>query len=67
MSNKIMKKLKVDYKEVSQYGSNLADEMTKILSEELAKEIDKEILRSLGIFERPIRRKNSINKIFNEK
>ncbi len=67
MSNKIMKKLKVDYKEVSQYGSDIADEMTKILSEELAKEIDKEILRSLGIFERPIRRKNSINKIFNEK
>ncbi len=62
-----MKKLKVDYKEVSQYGSDIADEMTKILSEELSKEIDKEILRSLGIFERPMRRKNSINKIFNEK
>ncbi len=62
-----MKKLKVDYKEVSQYGSDIADEMTKILSEELSKEIDKEILRSLGIFERPMRRMNSINKIFNEK
>ncbi len=62
-----MKKLKVDYKEVSQYESDIADEMTKILSEELSKEIDKEILRSLGIFERPMRRKNSINKIFNEK
>ncbi len=62
-----MKRLKVDYKEVSQYGSDIADEMTKILSEELSKEIDKEILRSLGIFERPMRRMNSINKIFNEK
>lgn len=66
-----MKKYKVKGVEiedgsVSSYGVDIEDELTKILSESIAKEIDKEILRSLGIFERPIRRKNSINKIFND-
>lgn len=49
---------------VSPYGKDIESELTKILSEELAKEIDREILKSLGILERPMRRKNSINKIF---
>ena len=34
---------------VNTYGVDLADEMTKILSEQLAKEIDRDILRSLGL------------------
>jgi hypothetical protein len=41
--------------------------MTKILSEQLTREIDKNILKSLGIEpDRNKRRKNSIKKIFNE-
>lgn len=32
-----------------QYGLNVADEIEKLLSEELTKAIDAEILRSLGI------------------
>lgn len=50
----------------SGYGSDIVDEMTKILSDELAKQIDKEILRNLGLEpDRNKRRKNSIQKIFN--
>jgi N-acetylmuramoyl-L-alanine amidase len=49
----------------SVYGIDVADELTKILSEELAKQIDREILKNMGIFDRNIRRKNSIKKIFN--
>ena len=49
---------------VSPYGKDIESELTKILSEELAKEIDREILKSLGILERHMRRKNSINKIY---
>lgn len=63
-----VKGIKVDGQNtISAYDNDIVDEMTKILSESIAKEIDKEILRSLGIFERPIRRKNSIQKIFNDK
>lgn len=50
---------------VNTYGVDLADEMTKILSEQLVKEIDRDILRSLGIEpDKNKRRKNSINKIY---
>ena len=49
---------------VSTYGSDIESELTKILSEQLASEIDREILKSLGIIERPMRRINSINKIY---
>lgn len=49
---------------VSPYGKDIESELTKILSEELAREIDREILKDLGILERPMRRKNSINKIY---
>lgn len=48
------------------YGKDIESELTKILSEELAKGIDREILRSLGVFERPFKRKNSINKIYKD-
>lgn len=48
----------------SSYKKDIESELTKILSEELAKEIDKQILNSLGIFVRPMKRKNSVNKIY---
>lgn len=62
-----MKKYKVKGIEIedSSLSPYSADELTKMLSEQLAKEIDKEILKSLGVYERNIRRKNSIQKIFN--
>ena len=64
-----MKKLKVkgievDESGVSSYGIDVEDKMLKILSEELAKEIDKDILRKLGFEpDRRIRRSNKIKKI----
>lgn len=49
----------------SGYGKDISDELTKLLSEEWAKEIDKEILRGLGLEpEKNKRRINSINKIY---
>jgi hypothetical protein len=58
-----VKGIEVDYQDpVVPYGMDVADEMTKILSEE----IDREILRSMGIEpDRNKRRKKSIKKIFN--
>jgi hypothetical protein len=49
---------------VEHYGLDVAAELTKILSEQLAKEIDKDILKGLGLESRNKRRKNSIDKIF---
>ena len=50
---------------VSSYGKDIESELTKILSEQIAKEIDRDILRGLGIEpDRNKRRKKSINKIF---
>jgi hypothetical protein len=50
---------------VSPYGKDIESELTKILSEQIAKEIDRDILRGLGIEpDRNKRRKNSINKIY---
>ena len=47
------------------YGIDIADQLSAMLSNEIAKSIDKEILKSLGLEpERNKRRKNSINKIF---
>jgi hypothetical protein len=62
-----VKGIEVDYPEPDfPYGIDVADEMTKILSEQLAKEIDREILKSMGLEpDRNKRRKNSIKKIFN--
>jgi hypothetical protein len=62
-----VKGIEVDYQYlVVPYGMDVADELTKILSEQLAKEIDREILKSMGFeLDRNKRRKNSINKIFN--
>ena len=50
---------------ISTYGVDIESELTKILSEQIAKEMDRDILRSLGFEpDRNKRRKKSINKIF---
>jgi len=46
------------------YGIDIVDHMTSMLANEMAKSIDKEILKSMGIYDRNVRRKNSIDKIF---
>jgi hypothetical protein len=63
-----VKGIEVDYPDPEfPYGMDIADELTKILSEQLSKEIDREILKSIGIEpDRNKRRKKSIRKIFNE-
>jgi hypothetical protein len=49
------------------YGIDVADQLSAMLSNEIAKGIDKEILKSLGLEpDRNKRRKNSINKIFKD-
>lgn len=49
---------------VSQYAYDIEGELTKMLSEQLAKEIDKDIIRILGYEpDRRIRRKNKIDKL----
>ena len=48
----------------SNYGLDVADQLSAMLSDELAKSIDKEILKSMGIYSRNVRRMNSIDKIF---
>lgn len=65
MKNYKVKGILVDSdKTISSYSIDIESELTKILSEQLASEIDREILNGLGVFERPVRRKNSINKIY---
>ncbi len=52
---------------VSTYGKDIEGELTKILSDQIAKEIDKEILIALGLEpDRNKRRMNSIKKIFKD-
>jgi hypothetical protein len=47
------------------YGIDAVDELSKMLSEQWQKEIDRNILKSLGLEpDRNKRRKNSINKIY---
>ncbi len=47
------------------YGIDAVDELSKILSEQMAKEIDRDILISLGLEpDRNKRRQKSINKIY---
>ncbi len=59
-----VKGIEVDYPDLGNYSMDVVDELSKMLSEELAKEIDKDILRSLGIEpDRRIRRRNKIKKI----
>lgn len=50
---------------VSPYGKDIESELTKILSEQWQKEIDRNILKSLGLEpDRNKRRQKSINKIY---
>ena len=48
------------------YGIDVADQLSAMLSNEIAKGIDKEILKSLGIYARNVRRMNSIAKVFKD-
>lgn len=48
------------------YSLDIADQLSTMLSDEIAKEIDKEILKSMGIYSRNVRRMNSIDKIFRD-
>ena len=49
----------------SHYGLDIEEQLTKMLTDELTKSIDRDILMSLGLEpDRNKRRKNSINKIF---
>lgn len=60
-----MKKFKNTISGLTPYTIDIESELTKILSEQMAKEIDRDFLRSLGIEpDRHKRRKNSINKIY---
>ena len=59
-----VKGMPIEDNQISAYGIDIEAELTSMLSEELAKQIDKEILRGLGLKERNIRRIDKINKIF---
>ena len=51
----------------SHYSIDVVDQLQSMLSVEIAKSIDKDILRGLGLEpDRNKRRKNSINKIFKD-
>jgi hypothetical protein len=53
------------YTDGKSYGINVEEQLASMLSNELAKEIDKQIFRSLGIeIDKNERRKKSIEKIF---
>lgn len=60
-----VKGITIESQQTSQYGADIEGELTKILSVELVREIDREILRSMGFEpDRKKRRINKINKIF---
>ena len=59
-----VKGIPIEDNQIHAYGKEIEAELTSMLSEELAKQIDKEILRGLGLKERNIRRIDKINKIF---
>lgn len=48
----------------SNYGVDIADQLSTMLSAEIAKSIDDEILKTLGVLSTPERRKRSLSKIF---
>jgi len=56
--------IKKDDKLSSHYGLDIEEQLTKMLTDELTKSIDMEILKNMGIYSRNVRRMNSINKIF---
>jgi hypothetical protein len=59
-----VKGIPIESQQISQYGPDIEAELTKMLSEELARQIDKEILQSLGLKKRNIVRQDKIRKIF---
>lgn len=60
-----VKGIPINDEQISHYGQDIESELTKMLSEELAKSIDKKILRRLGIEpDKNKRRKNKIQKVF---
>ena len=61
-----VKGIPIEDNQTSQYGPDIEAELTKMLSEELARQIDKEILQSLGLKKRNIVRQDKIRKIFNK-
>jgi hypothetical protein len=48
------------------YSIDIADRLSSMLSDEISKRIDREILKSMGIYSRNVRRMDSINKIFKD-
>jgi hypothetical protein len=48
------------------YGIDVVNQLTSMLSDEISKGIDKEILKSMGIYSRNVRRMNSIAKVFKD-
>ena len=48
----------------SNYGIDIADQLSAMLSAEIAKSIDAEILQTLGVLSTPERRKRSLSKIY---
>ena len=48
----------------SNYGIDISDQLSAILSAEISKSIDAEILQTLGVLSTPERRKRSLSKIF---
>ena len=61
-------KAKIERLDVFSDLPNIEDQLTSMLSEELAKSIDREILKSLGLEpDKWKRRMNKINKIYNQK
>ena len=60
-----VKGIPIEDNQIQAYGKDIEAELTAMLSEELANQIDKEILRSLGVEpDKNKRRKNKIDKIF---
>lgn len=60
-----VKGIPIEDNQIYAYGKDIEAELTAMLSEELANQIDKEILRSLGVEpDKNKRRKNKIDKIF---
>ena len=46
------------------YGVDIADQLSAMLSQQIANSIDAEILQTLGVLSTPERRKKSLSKIY---
>ena len=49
------------------YGIDIEDQLSSMLSDEIAKSIDAEILKGLFEKAKPVKRRNSIDKIYKKK